>query len=180
MKYGYARVSTCGQSLETQLQELEAVGCHKIFQEKVSGARSNREELAKLVARLKKGDTLVVCRLDRLARSTKQLLILLDDISSRGAVFHSLKDSWANTDSPQGLLMLTVLASLAQYKVTMIRDRTTEGRKLAIANNVKFGRKPKLTPHQRSEALQRKRAGETLSSIARSFNVSHSMISRLT
>jgi DNA invertase Pin-like site-specific DNA recombinase len=179
MKYGYARVSTNSQDFELQFEELRAAGCSKIFKEKISGARSDRQELAKAIAKLTKGDVLVVCRLDRLARSTRDLLTVLDDIATKGASFHSLKDHWANTDTPHGKLMLTILGGLAEFERSLIRSRTSEGRQQALRRGVKFGRKPKLTSHQRNEALERKKLGEPLVSIARSFNVSHSMISRL-
>src|SRR5689334_13426914 len=107
--YGYARVSTTGQELESQEAELLASGCTTIFKEKVSGAETNRVELGKAVRRLKPGDVLVVTRLDRLARSTRDLLNVLATISERGAGFRSLKDTWADTTTPHGRLMLTVL-----------------------------------------------------------------------
>ena len=179
MKYGYARVSTDRQNLDSQLGELKAAGCLRIFQEKVSGARSDRPELAKLVGKLGEGDTLVVCRLDRLARSTRDLLTLLDDVAGKGASFHSLKDHWANTDTAHGKLMLTILGGLAEFERSLIISRTSEGREHALRNGIKFGRKPKLTSHQRGEALARRNAGEPLITIVKSYNVSHSTISRL-
>ena len=104
--YGYARVSTDGQSLSAQLAELKAVKCEKIFQEKISGARSDRKQLARLIALLAKGDVLVVTRLDRLARSTRDLLNLLGTIAEKGAGFKSLRDTWADTTTAHGRLML--------------------------------------------------------------------------
>ncbi len=176
---GYGRVSTDGQSLTAQVAELKAAGCIEIFQEKVSGARSDRKQLARLIARLDKGDVLVVTRLDRLARSTRDLLNLLGAIAEKGAGFKSLRDSWADTTTAHGRLMLTVLGGLAEFERELIRSRTGEGRERARARGVVMGRKPKLTPHQQQEALARRDAGETLMDIARSFNVSHSTISRL-
>src|SRR6478736_3073712 len=176
---GYGRVSTDGQSLTAQVAELKAASCAEIFQEKVSGAKTDRKQLARLLARLDKGDVLVVTRLDRLARSTRDLLNLLGAIADKGAGFKSLRDSWADTTTPHGRLMLTVLGGLAEFERELIRSRTGEGRQRAKARGVVMGRRPKLTPHQRAEALARRDAGETLVDIARSYDVSHSTISRL-
>jgi len=176
---GYGRVSTDGQSLTAQVAELKAAGCTEIFQEKISGAKADRKQLARLIARLDKGDVLVVTRLDRLARSTRDLLNLLGAIADKGAGFKSIRDTWADTTTPHGRLMLTVLGGLAEFERELIRSRTGEGRARAKARGVVMGRKPKLTPHQRQEAIARRDAGETLVDIARSFNVSHPTISRL-
>jgi DNA invertase Pin-like site-specific DNA recombinase len=177
--YGYARVSTDGQSLAAQLAELKAANCEKMFQEKVTGARTDRKQLARLMAVLAKGDVLVVTRLDRLARSTRDLLNLLGTIGEKGAGFRSLRDTWADTKTAHGRLMLTVLGGLAEFERELIRARTGEGRERAKARGVVLGRKPKLTKHQRQEAIARRDAGEVLTEIARSYNVSHSTISRL-
>lgn len=179
MLVGYARVSTDGQSHEAQVEELRNAGCGVIFREKVSGARSDRKELSKAVRRLEAGDTLVVCRLDRLARSSRDLLNILHDVGSKDAKFRSLHDAWADTSTPHGLLMLTVLGGLAEFERSLIRSRTSEGRERAMREGVRFGRKPKLTQHQRREAITRRAAGESLVAIARTYNVSHSTISRL-
>jgi DNA invertase Pin-like site-specific DNA recombinase len=176
---GYARVSTDGQSLEAQLWELKAAGAETIFREKVSGAAASRVQLERALASLEKGDVLLVTRLDRLARSTRNLLNTLASVAEKGAGFRSLRDSWADTTSSHGRLMLTVLAGLAEFERELIRTRTGEGRERAIARGVRMGRKPKLTPHQRDEALHRRSAGEPLVNIARSYAVSHSTISRL-
>jgi DNA invertase Pin-like site-specific DNA recombinase len=178
-RFGYARVSTNGQDLSAQDAELMAAGCAKVFKEKLSGAKTDRPELAKAISKLEPGDVLVVTRLDRLARSTRDLLNVLDEISKRGAAFKSLKDSWADTTNAHGRLMLTVLGGLAEFERELIRARTGEGRKRAKARGVRFGRPRKLTPHQRQEALQRLHAGETMADVARSFAVDGSTISRL-
>lgn len=177
---GYGRVSTDGQSLTAQVAELRHAGCTEVFREKESGAKSDRKQLAKAIARLDKGDVLVVTRLDRLARSTRDLLNVLDAVTKKGAGFRSLRDAWADTTTPHGRLMLTVLGGLAEFERELIRSRTGEGRERAKLKGVKMGRRPKLTPHQRQEAIARRDAGETLVDIARSYNVSHSSISRLT
>ena len=176
---GYARVSTDGQTLHAQTEALHGAGCARIFAEKISGAYSDRPQLAKAVATLQEGDTLVVCKLDRLARSTRDLLNTLDAIGKAGASFKSLGDPWADTTTPHGRLMLTVLGGLAEFERHLILSRTAEGRTRAQANGIKFGRKPSLTPYQRAEALRRRATGETLTEIAQSFNVSHMTIARL-
>jgi DNA invertase Pin-like site-specific DNA recombinase len=176
---GYARVSTDGQSLTAQIAELKAAGCTEIFQEKVSGAKSDRKQLARLIGRLGQDDVLMVTRLDRLARSTRDLLNLLGAVADKKAGFKSLRDTWADTTTAHGRLMLTVLGGLAEFERELIRSRTSEGRERAKAKGVVMGRKPKLTLHQRQEAIARRDAGEALVDIGRSYNVSHSTISRL-
>jgi DNA invertase Pin-like site-specific DNA recombinase len=179
MIVGYARVSTDGQTLDSQQAALVAAGCEKVFSEKVSGAKTDRAQLAKAIATLAEGDTLIVTKLDRLARSTRDLLNTLAAISDKDASFKSLGDQWADTTTPHGRLMLTVLGGLAEFERHLILSRTTEGRTRAQARGVRFGRKPSLTPHQQAEALERRRRGEALVDIARSYAVSHSTISRL-
>jgi DNA invertase Pin-like site-specific DNA recombinase len=179
MIVGYARVSTDGQSLEAQQAALIAAGAEKVFAEKVSGAVTDRKALGKAIAALGAGDVLLVTRLDRLARSTRDLLNVLDAVANAGAGFRSLADAWADTTTAHGRLMLTVLGGLAEFERELIKARTDEGRKRAQAKGVRFGRKLKLTPHQRQEARTRREAGEALAEIGRSYNVSHSTISRL-
>jgi DNA invertase Pin-like site-specific DNA recombinase len=179
MIIGYARVSTDGQSLEAQQASLKAAGAEKIFAEKISGAITDRKALAKAIAVLGAGDVLLVTRLDRLARSTRDLLNVLDTVSKAGAKFKSLADTWADTTTPHGELMITILAGLATFERHLIRARTDEGRKRAQANGVRFGRPLKLSAFQIREALARKANGEPLSDIGRSYGVSHSTISRL-
>jgi DNA invertase Pin-like site-specific DNA recombinase len=176
---GYARVSTDGQTLDAQQAALAAAGAEKVFAEKVSGAVTDRKALARAIAALGPGDVLLVTRLDRLARSTRDLLNVLDAVAKAGAGFRSLADAWADTTTAHGRLMLTVLGGLAEFERELIAARTAEGRKRAQARGVKFGRKLKLTQHQRPEALARRAAGESLVDIGRSYNVSHSTIARL-
>lgn len=179
MIVGYARVSTDGQSLEAQHAALKAAGATQIYSEKISGAVTERKALARAIAALWADDVLMVTRLDRLARSTRDLLNVLDAVAKRNAEFKSLNDQWADTTSAHGRLMLTVLGGLAEFERELIRARTDEGRKRAQARGVRFGRKLKLTAHQRQEALARRANGEALIEIARSYAVSHSTISRL-
>lgn len=177
--FGYARVSTDGQTLEAQAAQLELAGAVKLFQEKASGGKRERAQLDRLLATLSPGDVVIVTRLDRLARSTRDLLNILAAIADKGASFRSLGDAWADTTTAHGRLMLTVLAGLAEFERELIRSRTGEGRALAKAQGVKMGRKPKLTPHQQAEAITRREAGESVTAIAKSYNVAHSTISRV-
>jgi DNA invertase Pin-like site-specific DNA recombinase len=179
MIIGYARVSTDGQTLNAQQAPLREAGCEKVFAEKVSGAKTDRAAPAKAIAALTAGDTVVVCKLDRLARSTRDLLNILAAIADAGANFRSLGDPWCDTSSAHGKLIVTVLGGLAEFERHLMLARTTEGRKRAQARGVRFGRKPKLTAHQQREALERRGQGEALVDIARSYAVSHSTISRL-
>src|ERR1700761_5744365 len=179
VKYGYARVSTDGQSVAAQVEELTRAGAEKVFKEKISGAITHRQQLQRVVDALEESDVLLVTRLDRLARSTRDLLNTLALIAEKKAGFRSLGDTWADTTTAHGRLMLTVLAGLAEFERELIRARTSEGRSRAKARGVKFGPKFKLTPHQQKEARARRDKGETLMDIARSYNVSHSTISRL-
>ena len=179
MIYGYARVSTDGQSLDTQVKQLRAAGAQKVFRETASGAQTDRPQLRRALSQLTEGDVLSVTRLDRLARSTRDLLNTLATIAGKGAGFRSLNDTWADTTTPHGRLMLTVLGGLAEFERELIRARTGEGRERAKAQGVKMGRRPKLTDHQKREALKRRDAGEPMREIARTYNVSHSTISRL-
>jgi DNA invertase Pin-like site-specific DNA recombinase len=176
---GYARCSTEGQDLSGQVAALKDAGATKVYSEKISGARSDRKELARAIVALSEGDVLLVTRLDRLARSTRDLLNVLATVSERKAGFRSLADPMIDTTSPHGKLILAVLGALAEFERSMILARTADGRARAQARGVRFGRKPKLTSHQRAEAIARRAAGEALTEIGRSYNVSHSTTSRL-
>ena len=137
-----------------------------------------RSELHELVHALDRDDVLIVTRLDRLARSTRDLLNILDQVAKAAAGFKSLKDTWADKTTPHGRLLL-VLGGLVKFERELIRARAGEGRKRAIERGVKFGRPRKLTPHQRGEALQRLAAGETQADIAQSYAVNSTTIGRL-
>lgn len=177
--YGYARVSTDGQTLDTQCAKLTDAGAEKIFSEKESGAKTDRKALHDALKALQPGDVLLVTRLDRLARSTLDLLNSLDVIGKTGAGFRSLADTWADTTTPHGKLMVTLLAGIAEFERSLILARTSEGRVRAKARGVRFGRKLKLSPFQIEEAMRRREAGEPHIQIARSYNVSHQTIGRL-
>jgi DNA invertase Pin-like site-specific DNA recombinase len=152
MIVGYARVSTDGQTLDAQQEALRAAGAARVFSEKQSGIKTDRRALAQCLASLEPGDTLLITKLDRLARSTRDLLNTIDTIGKARATFKSLSDFWADTTTPQGKLMLTILGGFAEFERHLILSRTNEGRVRAKANGVKFGRHPKLTKHQREEA----------------------------
>jgi DNA invertase Pin-like site-specific DNA recombinase len=176
--YGYARVSTQSQTLAAQRDALHAAGAEKLFSEKISGDGRHRPGLERLIKALEPGDVVLVTRLDRLARSTKDLLVTLDHIGKSGATFKSLADTWADTTTPHGRLLLAVLGSLAEFERSLIAERTSTGRKRAMANGVHFGPKFKLTLHQRKEAKARHDAGETFVDIGKSMNVSYMTIAR--
>jgi DNA invertase Pin-like site-specific DNA recombinase len=176
---GYCRVSTDGQTLDAQIAELKGAGATRMFAEKQSGARTDRPQLRKAIAALGKGDTLIVTRLDRLARSTRDLLNVLHDVSESGASFRSLADTWADTTTPHGRLMVTVLGGLAEFERSLIKARTDVGIKRAREAGIRFGRPPKLTGHQQQHALKLLADGEPQSAVARALNVDQSTISRL-
>jgi DNA invertase Pin-like site-specific DNA recombinase len=177
--YGYARVSTHGQTLEAQLEQLRAAGCRKVYREKASGARADRRQLQRLLKTLARGDTVVVTRIDRLARSTFDLFAIIQRIVDSGAHFRSLAEPWADTSTSTGRLMIAVLGGLADVERDLIRTRTLEGRARAKARGVKLGPKFKLSPAERKEALARLLGGETSTAIGRSYRVSHTTILRL-
>jgi DNA invertase Pin-like site-specific DNA recombinase len=179
MIVGYARVSTQEQSLDAQVEELKAAGCERVFAEKESGAKSHRPALAKLIAQVTHGDVVMVTRLDRLARSTRDLFNTLGSLAEAGVGFRSLKEASVDTTTSHGRLVLGVLATIGEFERDLIRSRMTDGRKRALANGVQFGRKKKLTPFQRQEALARLEAGETQSVIAKTYGVDRATISRL-
>jgi DNA invertase Pin-like site-specific DNA recombinase len=177
---GYARVSTDGQTLDAQNAALKAAGAARIYRETASGAKTERRELGRALKAIAAGDTLVVTRLDRLARSTRDLLNILDAVAKAGAGFRSLADVWADTTTPHGRLMLTVLGGLAEFERDLIRSRTGEGRARAKARGVHMGRPPKLTAHQKREALTALADGSaSQADLARRFNVNQATISRL-
>jgi DNA invertase Pin-like site-specific DNA recombinase len=178
--YGYARVSTEDQTLGLQQTELQDKGrCNKIFAEKISGARSDRPQLTKLLKALKAGDVVVVTKLDRLARSTVDLQNILQSIKTASADFKVLDTPSLDTTNPYGKLLFDILGALAEFERSMIKTRTTEGRDAARARGVHLGRPRKLKPHQREEALVRLQNGESLVSVARTFDVDPTTIGRL-
>jgi DNA invertase Pin-like site-specific DNA recombinase len=148
MLIGYARVSTEDQDLTLQRTALKAAGCRRIYEEKVSGARRDRPELARMIDALRDEDVMVVTRLDRLARSTRDLLDIAEQLNGIGAGLRSIAEPWADTTSPAGRMVLTVFAGIAEFERSLIHQRTSSGREAAKKRGVRFGRPPKLTPDQ--------------------------------
>src|SRR5260221_4753352 len=148
MKYGYARVSTDGQGDDAQVRQLTKAGCKKVFREVASGAKTDRAQLRRLLDVLDAGDVLTVTRLDRLARSTRDLLNTLAAITGKKAGFRSLGDAWADTTTSHVRLLLTVLGGLAEFERDIIRARTSEGRARAGARRQRMGRPPKPSAQQ--------------------------------
>jgi DNA invertase Pin-like site-specific DNA recombinase len=178
MIYGYARVSTDGQTLADQTAALVAAGAEKVFRETVSGVK-DRPQLRRAIGQLERGDVLLVIRLDRLGRSALSVLNVLADIASRKAAFRSITQGWADSTTSQGRMMLTFFAGFAEFERELILERTSEGRARAKARGQSLGRPFKLTHHQRKEARGRVDRGESVRDVARSYNVHPSTISRL-
>ena len=158
MLVGYARVSTDDQELTLQRAALRGAGCKRIYEEKASGAKRARPELTRMLDQLRAGDVVVVSRLDRLARSTRDLLNIAEELKDAEAGLRSLHEPWADTTSPAGRMVLTVFAGIAEFERELIRERTNSGRVSAKARGVRFGRPPKLTNDQ--IALARRLVGE--------------------
>ena len=151
---GYARVSTRGQDLDQQRAALGAAGCIRIFEEKASGAKRDRPELARMLDHLRAGDVVTITRLDRLARSTADLLAIAERIKEAGAGLRSLAEPWADTTTPAGRMVLTVFAGMAEFERALIAERTSAGRIAAKARGVRFGPSPALTAEQIAHARQ--------------------------
>lgn len=179
MKIGYARVSTTDQNLELQLGALNQAGCRRIYQEKISGAKRERPELQRLLDQLRPDDIVVVWKLDRLARSTKHLLELVELIKISEASFCSLSEPWADTSSHAGKMIMTVFAGIAEFERDLIRERTSAGRKAALTRGVRFGRPKKMNEEQRMLAPRLLQEGKSINEIAKTFNVHNATIYRL-
>jgi DNA invertase Pin-like site-specific DNA recombinase len=178
--YGYARVSTDAQDLSNQLEQLKAAGCDQIFREKITGAHADRSQLKKLLATVTHGDVVIIPAIDRLSRDTTDLLVIARELEKAGAGLRSIAEPLIDTTSDFKELILAIFGIAAKLEHRRIKDRMSRGRADAKAKGVKFGRKPILTPHQKAEAIKRRdKEGETLRSIARSYNVSAQTIGRL-
>jgi DNA invertase Pin-like site-specific DNA recombinase len=178
--FGYARVSATDQDFNGQIDRLKAAGADRIYAEKVSGKSTNgRHELGKALKALRPGDTLIVVRLDRLARSVRDLLHLLDEIKAAGARFRALDDPWCDTTTPQGELILTVMGGLAEFERKLIRQRCDEGIKRAKAAGKRFGRPFRLDVGERKRIAERYAAGETMRQIADSLKVGEATVWRV-
>lgn len=176
---GYARVSTYGQTLDAQLEQLKAAGCCKVYREKATGAKAERRELQRMLKAMVRGDVLTVTRIERLARSTFDLFSIVKQIVDAGGQFRLLAEPWADSSTSTGRLMLAVLGGLADVERDLIRTRTAEGRSRAKGRGQHMGRPSALTAQQVTEAHQRRRDGATLQELANSYNVSKATISRL-
>ncbi len=183
MIYGYARVSTAAQDLDGQLAQLRAAGCERVCREKITGTHAERPQLKRMLDALAPGDLVVTPAVDRISRDTTDLLVTARGIERAGeragAGLRSLAEPVVDTTSDFKEVVLAMLGVAAKLERRRIVERTARGCADAKAKGVKFGRKPKLTPHQRREARQRLEAGETQRSIARSYDVSQATISRL-
>ena len=181
MLLGYARVSKSDDSQDTaaQVSALKSAGCKRVFEDKASGGRWDRPELHRLLDQLRAGDTLVVWKLDRLSRSLKDLLHILERVEAVGARFRSLTEA-VDTAGPAGRMLMQMLGSFAEFERAMVRERTRAGLKAAAARGRKGGRQPKLTPEQRAEILDGLGSGrKSAADLARLFRVHRATISRL-
>ncbi|WP_336974753.1 recombinase family protein [Sphingobium aromaticiconvertens] len=176
MLIGYARVSTDDQDLQLQRIAVKDAGCRRIFEEKVSGAKRNRPELARMMDQLRDEDVAVVTRLDRLARSTKDLLDISEKLN--GAGLRSLAEPWADTTSPAGRMVLTVFAGIAEFERELIRQRTSSGRVAAKARGVRFGRSPKLIVDQISLGKRLVGEGTSVRETAKLLKCHHATLYR--
>ena len=176
---GYARVSTDDQDLTNHRAELHAAGCTRIFAEKITGTHAKRPELGRMLDHLRAGDVVTVTRLDRLARSTRDLLDIAEQLQAKGAGLRSLAEPWADTTTPAGRMVLTVFAGIAEFERSLIIDRTRNGREAAKARGVKFGPRPTLTPAQIEHARELiDRDGRTVKEAAELLAVHRSTLYR--
>ena len=180
MIYSYARVSTAAQHATGQVRQLKAAGCGKVFREKITGTTADRPQLRALMKRLAAGDVVITPAVDRLSRDTTDLLVIARHLQRAGAGIRSLAGPLLDTTSDFAEIIFALLGVAAKLQRRRILERTARGRADAKEKGVKFGRRPTLTPHQQKEARQRIASGETQRSVARSYSVSQSTISRLT
>ena len=178
MKIGYARVSTKDQALENQLAKLANAGCEMFFEEKISGAVRARPKLEAMLEQLRQGDVVVVTKLDRLARSTAELLRITDALNEKNAGIQSLDEPWANTTTPAGKMIMTVFGGIAEFERSLILTRTQEGREAAQMRGVAFGRPAKLRDDQKDVVRELVKNGQSIASVARTFNVHPATIYR--
>ena len=179
-RLGYARVSTVGQTLEAQLDQLKATGCSRVYREKVFGAKVDRKELGRLLKSLASGDQVVVTRIDRLARSVFELFAIVKKIIDAGGQFLSLAEPWADTSTSTVRLMIAVLGGRADVERDLIRTQTDEGCARARLRGQHMGRPQKMTAAQKQEARRRRKEGEAVADLARSYGVSPAAIYRTT
>jgi DNA invertase Pin-like site-specific DNA recombinase len=178
MLIGYARVSTEDQDLTLQRAALKSTGCQRIYEEKISGANRSRPELNRLLDQLRAGDVVVVSRLDRLARSTRDLLAIAEQLKEVEAGLRSLHEPWADTTSPAGRMVLTVFAGIAEFERELIQERTRSGQVAARARGVRFGRPPKLTSDQIKLAQRLIGEGRSVPEVAKILKVHRATLYR--
>src|SRR5262245_19640702 len=179
MKYGYARVSSDTQDYAAQIDALKAAGCERVYSEKASGKSTNgRPELGKLLKRIEHGDIVVVCKLDRVARSARDLLNIIHELKERSCGFISLSDSWCDTTSETGRFMLVIMSGIAELERDLIRKRCQAGIERAKANGKQFGRTPVLDASQRRKIAERYANGETMAELAREYECGEATIWR--
>ena len=180
MLLGYARVSKGDeQNNALQAKALRAAGCRKLFEEAASGGRWDRPELHRMLDQIREGDTVVVWKLDRLSRSLKDVLHIMERIAEAGAGFRSVTEN-IDTTTPAGRMMMQMVGSFAQFERAMIRERTSAGLAIARAEGRVGGRRPKLTPAQRADIAENVLSGRnTAAQMARLYKVSEPTVSRL-
>ena len=178
MLIGYARVSTEDQDLTLQRTALKDVGCKRVYEEKETGAKRTRPQLVRLLDQLRAGDVVVVSRLDRLARSTRDLLEIAEQLNEAEAGLRSLREPWADTTSPAGRMVLTVFAGIAEFERELIRERTRSGRMAAKARGVRFGRPPKLTSDQIALAKRMVNEGTSVPEVSKILKVHRATLYR--
>src|SRR5262245_63665698 len=178
-RIGYARVSSAGQGFDGQIEQLQGAGCTKIFAEKLSGKSTNgRHELTKAFRALRPGDVLVITKLDRLARSIRDLLNIIDQLKAGGVMLKALDDTWLDTTSPHGELIFTIMGAMAEFERKLIRQRCEEGIKRAKAKGTQFGRPAALDAGQRRKIAERHANGEAMAALARDYGVGVATIFR--
>src|SRR6202163_4714818 len=179
MLIGYARVSTNDQETAAQVAALKAAGCERIYREKASGGRWDRPELHRLLDQLRKGDIVVCCRLDRISRSVRDILMIMERIKEAEAGFRSLSEA-IDTTTVSGTMMMQLIAVFAQFERSVLAERTKTGLDAARKEGRIGGRRPKLRPNQQDEIVAMVSAGtKTAADAARLFNVHPAMVSRL-
>lgn len=178
MIIGYARVSTADQNLDRQTDALTGAGAVKLFTEKVTGRKKDRPELMKLMDQLREGDVVVISELTRLSRSTRDLFVIVDQIKSRGADIKSLKETWLDTTTPQGALMMTIFAGLSQFEADLTAQRTREGLAAAKARGRSGGR-PKTSDEKITRALKMYDGGFSVDEVCKSCGISKSTLYNL-
>ncbi len=179
MRYGYARVSSSNQDYKAQIEALKAADCEKVHSEKASAKNTkDRPEFNRLMKAIKPGDTIVVTRLDRLARSSRDLANIMHELTERDCGFVSLRESWCDTTNKFGRLLMTIMGGLNQFERELIRERCEEGIQRAKAKGTKFGRRNALDPSQRRKVAQLHAKGVTVRDLAADYEVGVATIMR--